>query len=211
MVKGMSTNDLKLTASADSWRLFMLRKGDPSFLNVQQSIWERDHYSCQFCGFMAYQHLEIINWNGNYANNSRDNLLTACPFCAQCFFLESVGQGDFGGGTMIYLPEMSQAELCALAHTMFSAMAMGLSYAGDMKNTYRNFKLRSQYVEKELGEGVSNPALYGRLLVDARIEHYSRVAEAFAAKLRLLPTASRFTVQIEAWAADGMQQFNAAH
>lgn len=202
----MNYYELKLTASADSWRLFMLRRTDPSFLPVQQSILERDQHTCQFCGFVAYQHLEVINGDNNYSNNNRSNLFTACPFCAQCFFLESVGQGDFGGGTLIYLPEMTQAELNALCHAIFSAMALGLSYDTEMKNIFRNFKLRSQYVERELGEGVSNPALYGRLLVDARIENYSRVMENFSAKLRLLPTASRFSLQIEAWAANSMQQ-----
>lgn len=202
----MNYYELKLTASADSWRLFMLRRTDPSFLPVQQSILERDQNTCQFCGFVAYQHLEVINGDNNYSNNNRNNLFTACPFCAQCFFLESVGQGDFGGGTLIYLPEMTQAELNALCHAIFSAMALGLSYDAEMKNIFRNFKLRSQYVERELGEGVSNPALYGRLLVDARIENYSRVMENFSAKLRLLPTASRFSLQIEAWAANSMQQ-----
>ncbi len=202
----MNYTELKLSASADSWRLFMLRKADPVFLNIQQSVWQRDQYTCQYCGFVAYQCQEVINSDGNYSNNSFNNLVTACPYCAQCFFLEAVGQGDFGGGTIIYLPEMSQAELNALCHSLFIAMALGLSYDSEMKSTYRNFKLRSQYVEKELGEGVSNPALYGRLLVDARIENYNTVMSNFGASLRLLPIASRFSVQIEAWAANAMRQ-----
>ncbi|HYF97497.1 MAG TPA: type IVB secretion system protein IcmJDotN [Coxiellaceae bacterium] len=200
--------ELKLTASADNWRLFMLRKTDPAFLNIQQSILQRDHYTCQFCGFVAYQCLEVVNRDSNYSNNSSSNLCTACPYCAQCFFLESVGQGDFGGGTLIYLPEMTQAELNALCHSLFIAMALGLSYEAEMKNTYRSFKLRSQYVEKELGEGVSNPSLYGRLLVDARIENYNTVVNNFAQKLRLLPTASRFSAQIETWSASAMRQIS---
>ena len=206
----MNYTELKLSASADSWRLFMLRKADPAFLNIQQSVWKRDRHTCQYCGFVAYQCQEIVNKDANYSNNALSNLLTACPYCAQCFFLESVGQGDFGGGAMIYLPEMKQSELNAFCHSLFMAMAMGLSYDTEMKNTYRNFKLRSQYVEKELGEGVSNPALYGRLLVDARIENYNHVLNNFATSLRLLPTASRFSLQIEAWAASAMRQLNEA-
>lgn len=95
---------------------------------------------------------------------------------------------------------MSQNELNALCHSLFSSMALGLSYDADVKSIYRNLKLRSQLVEKELGEGVSIPSLYGRLLVDARIEDYSRIVNTFSQKLRLLPTPSKFSTQIEAWA-----------
>ncbi len=204
----MSYRELTLSASADNWRLFTLRKADPAFLGVQQSVWERDQYCCQFCGFEAHSYLDVVNGDGNYTNNTRDNLVTACPYCSQCFFLESVGQAEFGGGTIIYLPEMTQAELNATCHSLFSAMALGLSYDSEMKNTYRNFKLRSQVVEKELGEGVSSPSLYGRLLVDARIENHSTVLEKFSANLRLLPTASRFTVQIESWVKSAMQELS---
>ncbi len=202
----MRYRQLKLAASADNWRLFMLRKSDPAFASLQQSIFAQDQFTCQFCGFKAKEFLEVVNLDNNYTNNHHENLVTACPFCAQCCFLESIGQSDFGGGALIYLPEMTQAELNALCHSLFSAMALGLSYDRDMKNTYRGLKLRSQYVEKELGEGVSNPSLYGRLLVDARIEDYQRITDTFSEKLRVLPIPSKFNLQIETWVNSALNE-----
>ena len=42
--------------------------------------------------------------------NKVSNLVTACCFCGQCCFLESVSVGKYGGGTLIYLPEIDQAQ-----------------------------------------------------------------------------------------------------
>lgn len=99
----MSHYPIVLTATANNWRLFMVRKADPAFLAFQKKIHARDHHTCQFCGFQAKDHLETINLNGNYLDNKRDNLATACGLCVQCFFLEAVGKSDFGGGVLIGL------------------------------------------------------------------------------------------------------------
>ena len=66
--------------------------------------------------------MEVINKDENYKNNTLDNMVTACPLCAQYSFLEHVGQGEFGGGTLIYLPEVSAESLNGLCHVLFCAM-----------------------------------------------------------------------------------------
>ena len=66
--------------------------------------------------------METINLNSNYADNKKDNLITACGLCAQCFFLEAIGKSDFGGGVLIYLPELRQSELNALCHAIFASI-----------------------------------------------------------------------------------------
>ena len=90
--------EIQLTATANNWRLFMLRKGDPGFQAFAERVFKRDRYICQFCGFQAQRLQEIINVDSNYHHNRLENLVTACGFCAQCFFLEAVGKSDFGGG-----------------------------------------------------------------------------------------------------------------
>jgi len=201
----MNLLDIKLTASESNWRLFMLRKADPAFLAFQQKILSRDQYTCQFCGFQAKQHMEVINQDNNYLNNRMSNLVTACTLCAQCFFLEAVGKSDFGGGTLIYLPEMTQNELNALCHNLFYSLAMGNANAQHSKNIYRDLKLRSQPIEEELGEGMSNPALYGQLLIDAKNKNKQKLHQDLIPKLRLLPNIKRFGAQIEEWALNGIQ------
>jgi intracellular multiplication protein IcmJ len=189
----IALHDITLSATANNWRLFMLRRADPAFALFQEKIHARDHHTCQFCGFAALSHLEIINLNGNYLENKPDNLATACGVCAQCFFLEAVGRSDFGGGVLIYLPEISQGELNALCHAIFSSLIFHLKDAVSAKNIYRSLKLRAQLVEEKIGEGLSNPASLGQLLIDAGDTQKSAIQDTLMKSLRLLPNIARFS------------------
>src|SRR5688572_30086292 len=104
-------HDLQLAANLDGWRLFVRRREDKAFHPISQRIYQRDYYTCQYCAFQAKEFQEIVNLDGNYHNNKFSNLVTACCFCSQCLFLESVGLDEMGGGQLIYLPELSQADL----------------------------------------------------------------------------------------------------
>jgi intracellular multiplication protein IcmJ len=177
----------------------MLRKADKAFLNFQEKILQRDNHTCQFCGFQANQHLDVVNLDNNFHNNKRSNLATACPFCVQCFFLESVGQRDFGGASIVLLPEMGQNQLNALCHVLFSQMANSSQFNTQAKNIYRSLKLRAQLVEKQVGEGMSKPAVYGRLLVEVGGEKAVHVHRKLTQQIRLLPLVECFTAQIQDW------------
>ena len=119
----MELKSLTLAVIPEGWRLFNLRKADQAFLKFSEKIFARDDYTCQFCGFKSTKHQEITNLDHDYRNNKANNLATSCPFCAQCSFLEAVGKSEFGGGTLIYLPEMTQAELNGLCHALFTSIA----------------------------------------------------------------------------------------
>ena len=196
---------LTLSISPGNWRLFNARRSDPGFEKFTEKVLARDDYSCQFCGFQAKQFQEVVNLDGDYLNNRLDNLATACSFCAQCFFLEAIGKSDFGGGILIYLPEMTQGELNALCHVLFTSMVTGNASASEAKNIYRGLKLRAQHVEKQLGEGMSNPAVYGHLLIDAKHENKDAINADLMSKVRVLPNMARFTHQIETWTLDGLK------
>lgn len=192
----MALLPIKLLATDSNWRLFMVRKADSAFLTFQNRVFERDQYTCRYCGFKSKQFLEVINRDCNYLNNRLSNLVTACGFCTQCFFLESVGQGGFGGGVLIYLPEMSQNELNAFCHILFASMAGGKDFNA-ARNVYRSYKLRTQPIEKQWGEGFSTPALLGRLLIDTHGEAKTVLNAELSESLRLLPDPSRFSSQIQ--------------
>lgn len=200
----MALRPITLTASESNWRLFMVRKADSAFLSFQNKVFERDQYTCQYCGFQAKQFQEVVNADGNYLNNRLSNLVTACSFCAQCFFLEAIGRSNFGGGALIYLPEMTQGEVNALAHVLFTSIVSGNSYSAQAKNIYRSLRLRSQQVEQEIGEGFSNPALLGHMLIDARVENVKELYQDLAPKLRVLPDLVRFSKEIETWIDDSL-------
>lgn len=192
---------LSLSAKPGTWRLFAARKADPAFLTFSERVWERDNYACKFCGFQARLHQEVVNIDQDYRNNKLSNLITACCFCTQCLFLEEVGKNEYGGGTIIYLPEVSQTELNGLCHVLFCAIANATNYRANAQSIYRSLKLRAQPVEEQLGEGMSNPASLGQLLIETNTQ-----TEAVLKDLRLLPSRSKFNRQIEDWAQAALEE-----
>ncbi|MCH9770509.1 MAG: type IVB secretion system protein IcmJDotN [Gammaproteobacteria bacterium] len=183
---------ISLHASESNWRLFMIRKADPAFRDFEAKVFRRDGYCCHFCGFCSQDLLEVINLDQNYSNNRLSNLVTACGFCAQGNFLESLGKSDFSGGTLICLPEMSQADLNALCHVLFaSLLGLGGGSSSQSRNFYRSLRIRAQMVEEQLGEGMSNPALLGQLLISVDQSQQADLMQELAQKIRLLPNLVR--------------------
>jgi intracellular multiplication protein IcmJ len=197
--------ELKLMATPGSWRLYSARKVDERFKLYERKILHRDRFTCQFCGFQARLFQEIINLDNDYSNNKLSNMVTSCCFCAQCFFIESVGVGGYGGGTLIYLPEFTQAELNSLCHVLFCAITNDTGYKSSAQNIYRSFKFRSQSVEEKFGEGTSDPAIFGQLMIDAGVKEEEVRAKLFKNVL-LLPSRAKFRKQIEKWAASALEE-----
>jgi intracellular multiplication protein IcmJ len=182
---------LQLAANPQGWRIFTSRKNDPSFMQVCQEVWARDLYTCQFCGFKTANLNEVINLDQNYENNVLTNLVTACCFCAQCFFLESVEMGVYGGGTLIYLPELSQNHLNGYCHSAFAAITQNTEYKGCAHVGYRRFMSRSKMIEKWFG--TSEPAVFGRRLVEINSNDFIPLLE----RIRLLPSRVAFEAQLK--------------
>jgi intracellular multiplication protein IcmJ len=199
---------LQLKVIPGAWRLVLARKADKEFEKFSTRVWERDDYTCRYCGFQARQFQEVINVDNNYRNNKLSNLATACCFCAQCFFLEAVGKGEYGGGTLIYMPEICQEDLNGFCHVLFCAIANASEYRTDAQNIYRSLKLRSKLVEEKLGEGMGDPALVGQMLNNIILNTEETPLPSWLNSLRLLPARARFTQQIEVWAAAALEEMS---
>ena len=197
--------ELKLIASAVSWRLYSARKADPRFKAFEKKIFQRDRYTCQFCGFQARLYQDVINLDGDYTKNRAPNLATSCCFCAQCFFIESVGVGGYGGGTLVYVPELQQAEINSLCHVLFCAITNDTGYKNSAQSIFRSLKFRSQVVEEKFGEGTSDPAIFGHLLIDSGQANTDVSAKVFK-NVRLLPSRAKFRKQIEHWASSALDE-----
>lgn len=200
--------ELQLAVNLNGWRIFIRRRDDKAFLPVVEKIMQRDNYTCQYCGFQAKEYQEIVNLDNDYMNNKFSNLAVACCFCSQCLFIESIGMDEMGGGQLIYLPEMSQAELNSFCHVLFCAMGNGTGYQDSAQSIYRSFKFRSQIIENKFGAGTSNPSVMGQLL----LEHQARQNEQkvdILTNLRLLPAYTKFKVQLDAWAAAALEELAA--
>ena len=205
MANHLGRCELKLMASPGAWRLYSARKADSRFKTFEQKILHRDRYTCQFCGFQARIYQDVVNLDNNYNNNKADNLVTACCLCSQCFFIESVGVGGYGGGALIYLPELSQPELNSLCHVIFCAITNDTGYKNSAQTIYRSLKFRTQLVEEKFGEGTSDPSIFGHLLIDSAPLTTENSTKLFKT-IRLLPSRAKFRKQIERWAAGALEE-----
>lgn len=196
---------LELKIQPGNSRVFLARKAQKNFSHFAEKVFRRDNYACQFCGFQAHEFQEIINLDQNYYNNKLANMVTACCFCAQCFFLDAVGV-SFGGGTLIYLPDMAQANLNSFCHVLFCAISNDTGYRATAQSIYRSLKFRSQILEQQFGEGTSEPSVFTQLLFDSQQELSSH--KELLANLRLLPSRARFKKQIEHWAEAALQELS---
>ncbi len=199
---------LQLAVNLIGWRHFARRKEDKKFLPVSKRVHERDHYICQYCGFQAKEFQDVVNLDGNYLNNKLSNMITACCFCSQCLFLQGVGLDEMSGGQLIYLPEMSQADLNSFCHVLFCAMGNSTGYQESAQTIYRSFKFRGQVVENKFGTGTSNPSVFGQMVVEYQDQFPAKGGEVLK-DLRLLPSNVKFRTQLEAWAASALKELEA--
>jgi intracellular multiplication protein IcmJ len=204
----MTMRDLELAANLSGWRLFTRRKEDKAFLPVAKRIFERDAYTCQYCGFQAKEYQEVVNADGNYLNNKSGNMITACCFCSQCLFLQAVGFDEMGGGQLIYLPEMSQGDLNSFCHVLFCAMGNSTGYQDSATSIYRSLKFRSQLIENKFGSGTSNPANMGQIIIEYQARASTKATDILK-EVRLLPSNTKFRVQLDAWAAAALKELGA--
>lgn len=198
-------HELRLAVNLAGWRIFVKRKEDKAFQSVALRVFERDIYTCQYCAFQAKEFQEVVNLDGNYLNNKISNMITACCFCTQCLFLQSVGFDEMGGGQLIYLPEMSQADVNSFCHVLFCAMGNNTGYQDSAQNIYRSLKFRSQIVENKFGSGTSQPNIFGQILLEYQ-ESAAEKREDVLENIRLLPSNTKFKIQLDTWAAAALEE-----
>jgi intracellular multiplication protein IcmJ len=195
---------LSLRASPANWQSFIARRLSSSFKPLAEKIWQRDRYTCQYCDFQAKEYMDVVNHDQDYSNNKAANLVTACGFCSQCFFLESIGLDDMSGGQLIFLPEISQQHLNSLCHVIFCAMSSKAQYQDNAQIVYRNLKARNKPVETILGEGGSDPRKLGTIMVEYQATPKAKSVEPLLKDVRLLPLQAKFNKQLDAWAKSAM-------
>jgi|GEM_PF-741426 len=189
---------ISLQIAGVQWQYFSRRRADKRFVPFAEKVWARDNHQCRYCGFSSRKHMEVVNLNGNYRQNTLSNMATSCSFCTPCFFLDGIGQGLPGAGVFIYMPDMTQGELNALCHVLMHGLVVGGGeQLSQLRSHYRSLRLRSQLVEKHIGEGFSDVAQYVRVLADAKSEQLADFQEAFQENIRFLPDLAAFSPIIQ--------------
>lgn len=187
-----------ITAKKSNWRYFSTRKRNNKFLSIKKKVLERDHYTCRYCGFFAKEFQEVVNIDQNYKNNTFDNLATACCFCAQCFFVDAIGLDSNSGGNIIYLPEISQADLNNFCRVLYCSLDKESAYKGKLQSVYMSFKDRAKDVVNCFGPDSTEPRVFGQGLLDASLKK-DQLHHEVLRHLRLLPSKKAFAPQIDYW------------
>lgn len=197
---------IELKIQPEAWRVFSSRKNQPGFDKFSEKIFRRDRFTCQFCGFQARDYMEVANLDQNYYHNNMQNCVTACCYCLQCFFLDTVGV-SYGGGSLIVLPELSQGWLNSYCHVLFCAINNETPYKATAQSNYRTLKFRSKPFDELYGEGMSDPSTFSQMIIDS-FGNQPEITTKLLSKVRLLPSRARFKVQIDRWAQTAIQDIS---
>ncbi len=113
--KGSGRKPVRVRKVGENDLSFMMGKHIPAPL--KDKILERDEHKCRYCGLHSDKYHNIHHRDLNLGNVKPDNLVTACAFCHQCFYLEQVARME--SGMLIWLPEVSQAQLHHIARAVY--------------------------------------------------------------------------------------------
>ncbi|MGB4101414.1 MAG: type IV secretion protein DotN [Alphaproteobacteria bacterium] len=125
----------------------------------QEDVWRQDDFVCQFCGFRAEKFQRVVA--GSWIGQPRSGL-TACVFCEPCFALETVGV--VSSGYLIWLPEITQAELNHLCRAIYLARQEGEEMAARGQTAFDALLSRRGEAKKRLGS--DEPLLLGTALLE---------------------------------------------
>lgn len=81
---------------------------------MEKALW-RDDFTCRCCGFKSKKFQRVI------PSEVGDDFVTVCSFCELSFSLDQTGMT--GAGVLIWLPEISQADLNHIMRAIYIARA----------------------------------------------------------------------------------------
>lgn len=154
---------------------------------ARTNVFERDDYTCKCCGFRAQKWQQVLHLNGNSRDFSDKNVLTTCIFCYQCFDLEQVVAME--SGMLIWLPEISQAEL----NSLMRAVHISRRAQGNMNKLAAKvldlLYARGEEAKRRLG--TNSPEALAIVLRDFLASNEYQRAQKNMDGIRLLPLAKR--------------------
>jgi intracellular multiplication protein IcmJ len=138
----------------------------------------RDDFTCRFCGFRATQYQRVVPWEGE-----SPAFVTACNFCEQCLTLDRAGLS--GAGILIWLPEISQAELHHVVRAAYIARVSDNELAAAATRALDGLAARRADAKKRLGS--DDPLLLATVMHEMLDDReYSRAGSKLDG-IRLLP------------------------
>ncbi|MCF6768444.1 type IVB secretion system protein IcmJDotN [Thiotrichales bacterium 19S11-10] len=103
---------LEFTAGPGNYQQFCARKKSQLFQKLKTDLVKKMSNSCAYCGISTDPYeLEIVNIDGDYTNNKKNNFAVACSLCTQTVLMDQYTMNYKGNDQMIYFPKLSQVEL----------------------------------------------------------------------------------------------------
>ncbi len=162
-----------------------LVSGDPPALDpeLKRKILERDHHTCQCCGFVSEKYQQILHKNQDVTNFDTDNLLTTCIFCHQCFNIMDAAHME--SAALIWLPEIEQHELNNIAKAIYVARIS----QGPIADCARKLLdiIMSRRAEAKNRVGTDNPFILGRVMSDYLSLNQYKLSGKKLEGLRVMP------------------------
>ena len=118
---------------------------------LRTKIMTRDNYTCAYCNFRSerFQEIRPLNPNGMARSSKPEDWVTACHMCDQCLSLERTGM--MGEGILIWLPELSQADLNHLVRALYIARSDDAPAADAARKSLDILKNRREEAKRRIG------------------------------------------------------------
>ncbi len=150
---------------------------------LYETVLTRDDQCCGFCGFRAARYQDIECLGDDPSDPDPDNWVTICLFCQQCRHLETVA--EMRSGSLIWLPELGQAELHAVCRAIYIARITSGPMADAARVALDALMLRREGAKARLGS--DEPGVLAAVMQDLLEDHeYADSAEKLDG-IRLLP------------------------
>lgn len=197
-------SSLALSAHRSSWSVSAHHGTEldrsSTMQRLRPQILTRDEHTCQGCGLRAERWQEIHHRNHDHRDFKEANLETRCALCHQVDHLPLAATSS--GGRIIWLPEVSQAALNRLSVFLFVGLRSP-EWKTTSEGLLSGLKTREAFMIDQFS--TSDPAVLAEVLLslpNGGVDHPS------TAPLRLLPSASRFEVQVDYWEKDVLKKIS---
>ena len=146
----MSNNSIHygVGSLSNKGRIFTKNAEDVSE-KFEKEIFERDDYTCQFCDFKSEKYQKVLFLGENAEKTSADDYKTACTYCYQCFHIDKIPRMQ--SGSIIWLPELSQAELNNITRAIYIARITQGPMADSARDALEILMRRKDEAKQKLG------------------------------------------------------------
>ena len=140
----------------------------------------RDQNTCRFCGFQASRFQRVLPWE---STETKDKLITSCSFCEQVVRMERAG--PTGSVFLIWLPELTQAQLHHILRAIYIARATEGPLAAQANKALDALVARRAEAKKRLGS--DDPLLLATVFQEELSPDDLLAAQKRLDGIRLLP------------------------